>query len=382
MIALAPAIATGAPTAEVEPNDNAFQAVGPVGPEGLTGAIQVSEDVDLFLLQLRPQRQVRINYEVTNPGPSCTTGGFRSVRFRLSERIEGNLISTGETYPGVTSDSETITTPGVFGGPSQLYQLRVNGGDNETPGCAYRVTITDPTGGPTDALDPTPLPAFPGVATPEPNDIPAQAFGPLAAATVYEGGFETSNDTDILYFKLAPGTKASFELSSIVGTTNVSVRDDSDQRINNNNFVNADVTGIVDFEVPASGTALVHLAASSGTLPAVTRWRLRILSAQFTGPTQRVVAKKPIKAKALRVRTRARLLTTRVRLPTAGRLQLRLVGKGRSIGIGRVSASGPRTVSITYRRPARVATGRYILEMRFTAKGRPLGISRARVIFR
>lgn len=377
-------MAAGAPTAEVEPNDDTFQATGPVSQEGLTGALQVTDDADVFLLQLRPQRQVRITYENTNPGPSCSflgIGDSRWIYYRLTEREGGNPIASGETQVGGL-DSETITTPGVVGEPSRLYHLRVNGARGKAPGCAYRVSITDPFGGPTDALDPTPLPALPVVTPPEPNDTSAQAFGPLRPDTIYTGSFETNNDSDMLWVKLTPGTNASFELSATAGGADVSVREEGGPNLSNIvSTVGSENTLLVPFVTPSSGRVRIRLSSPFFS-QAGTRWRVKLVRALFPKPARRIAAKKPIKAKALRVRTRARALTARVRLPTAGRLQLRLVGKGRKIGIGRVSASGPRTVSITYRRPARVAPGRYVLEMRFKAAGRRLGVSRARVVFR
>ena len=49
----------------------------------------------------------------------------------------------------------------------------------EAAGCSYRFTVTDSGGHATDAIDPTPVPDFPDVTVPEPDDIAAQAFGPL-----------------------------------------------------------------------------------------------------------------------------------------------------------------------------------------------------------
>lgn len=58
-----------------------------------------------------------------------------------------------------------------------------------------------------------------------------------------------------------------------------------------------------------------------------------------------------------------------VRIPTTGRLVVRLVGKGGRIGLASVRVAGARTVRIGYRRPARVRKGRYLLEVRFLSTG-------------
>lgn len=69
------------------------------------------------------------------------------------------------------------------------------------------------------------------------------------------------------------------------------------------------------------------------------------------------------------VKVTGRKLRTTVGLSKGGRVVVKLIGKGRRISIGAVSASGPRTIVIAYTRPRSLATGRYVLEFTFKARG-------------
>lgn len=93
---------------------------------------------------------------------------------------------------------------------------------------------------------------------------------------------------------------------------------------------------------------------------------LATATATFTNVPPVILSPKPIVSS---VKIKGRKLRTTVGLSKGGRIVVRLIGKGRRIGIGAVNASGPRTVVISYTRPKSVKTGRYTLEMTFTAKG-------------
>jgi hypothetical protein len=125
------------------------------------------------------------------------------------------------------------------------------------------------------------------------------------------------------------------------------------------------------------GTFLVcgWLVSSSGDLAPLAR-----LETTVTNVPPVVVS---ARAKLGTISTAGRRLRTGVRIPTAGRLVVRLVGKGRRIGLASVRVTGPRTVRIGYRRPARVAKGRYVLEVSFLSSGATVPtVVRRRVLLR
>lgn len=370
-----PGLVVAAPAPEVEPNDNVFQLNGPSGPGGLAGSVASRDDVDYWLVQLRPQRQILIRLETTCQFRDSIYGD--PIGFKMYPRLGGDAILNSSVEGDTPVREEAITTPGIIGGPSQLFVLEVRGSDYTPRGCPYNLTMSDTNGLPTDVFDPTPLPVLPLVTPPEPNDSIAQAFGPLNTSSLYSGSFETRNDSDYLVTRLKPGSKATIELGS-VGDRGTGIEfQDGDGKYIDSEYV--DSGGVRQFEVqaPASGVVVVKLTPFSEAAGAA--WQLKLLpGAAF--PTPVVPRAAPIRAALASAKVSGRRLVTKVRLKSAGRLQVLLVRNGRRIGIGKVTVSGPRTVTIAYRRPNRVRAGLYTVEIRFTAAGRPVGISRRRVL--
>ncbi len=222
--ALADAAPTNAPSgraaavAENEPNDSIFQISGVVPVDGVRGALQTSSDVDTFALRLRPQRQVTLNYTL---GSGC--GDASGIRFSLRTPGGDSIGAPAYTssFSGLGSAggvrSYSITTPGVFGGPSTDYWLRFFADGASAVGCTYQFSVTAAGGGTTDAIDPTPTTQLPLVVTAEPNDLDAQAIGPLSGDTQYQGGIETANDVDALWVPVKAGTAVTLTLSAANG---------------------------------------------------------------------------------------------------------------------------------------------------------------------
>ncbi len=209
--------ASAAPALEVEPNDTIFQVTTTANTEGLTGAVNVDSDVDYFWLGLRPQRQVKI---------IATAGGCVSDRYSYDSLVSLSIQSPDADAASVAylaptqqtpTASVTTTTPGVYGGATQYFLVRV--ADNHaTPGCTYNLQVQSATGGTTDAIDPNPPATRPVVATTEPNDLDSQANGPLQGDTDYAGTIDTTNDVDRLYFQLRAGAAVNVRLSVATGS--------------------------------------------------------------------------------------------------------------------------------------------------------------------
>ncbi|WP_217925097.1 hypothetical protein [Miltoncostaea oceani] len=117
------------------------------------------------------------------------------------------------------------------------------------------------------------------------------------------------------------------------------------------------------------------LASNQDDLAPLARFETKLTNVRPT------VASAP--AALTKVGVSGRRLSTGIRLPTAGALVVRLVGKGRRITLASVRVTGPRTVRVGYRRPARVPRGRYVLEVRFLSAGATVGsVVRRSVAFR
>lgn len=210
---LSASAADAAPTVESEPNDTVFQRTGPVGTDGAEGTIATANDLDIFLVRLRPQRQIKVTYAILNR-PACTASYDLDYSLRTPSG-ESIGAPSGTDYLSTSQSSFTysITTPGIFGGPSQDYLLRFRADGSAAVGCRYRVSITGSAGEATDAIDSTASPEFPLAVASEPNDVDAQATGPMQADTSYSGAIETSNDIDLLYVPIRGGTAPTFELT-------------------------------------------------------------------------------------------------------------------------------------------------------------------------
>ncbi|WP_217925098.1 hypothetical protein [Miltoncostaea oceani] len=87
-----------------------------------------------------------------------------------------------------------------------------------------------------------------------------------------------------------------------------------------------------------------------------------------------------VRPRILSARAYGRTLKVRIRSGNGRRLNVILVGQGRRISLASTRAGRPRTITITYRRPARVRPGRYVLEVR--APGQPRAVVRQAVWLR
>jgi hypothetical protein len=278
--------AAAAPVPETEPNDTIFQTGPPITPDGVSGTLSTANDEDIFLVRLRPQRQVEVNYAVTNPG-TCGDNGYVHYSFLYPNGSTTN--ASGDSYEGVGEvgdsgiDTYTITTPGVVGDPSQPFFLRFFTEGGYGAGCAYQFTITGLNGAPTDAIDGSPPPAYPQVATGEPNDTVAQGYGPIAADTVYTGSIQTANDVDFLTVPLRGNTNATMELAASGGEVEADAEPSTTTNDYDDNQVYADDGQVVDKSFSTSTSDTTYAIKISGDQG--TAWRFRITPPASVGIT-------------------------------------------------------------------------------------------------
>jgi hypothetical protein len=227
-VLVVPSAALAAPTVDAEPNDNVFELTGPISRDGAIGTLSARTDVDEFLVRFQPARKVKLLFNLLNAGtPECPLapeGGFVRYLLRAPEAVEpfvsGELAVGSEFVDVVPKD-----TPGEQGDESQALHLTFFADGEEAVGCTYRFTVTDSGGHATDAIDPTPLPDVPDAPLPEPNDTPAQAFGPLAGDTYYYGKIDAEGEVDRMRAWLFPGQAVTVELAAVGGDVEARVED-------------------------------------------------------------------------------------------------------------------------------------------------------------
>ncbi len=270
--------AAAAPTSELEPNDTIFQYTGPVAIDGAVGGMATANDLDVFLIRLRPQRQVKLTYENTN---GCA--GRSSLNYSLLTPTGTDLEAPNGSSDFYTSSTKayTITTPGVFGGVSQEYYLRFWADASQAVGCQYRFTVSGAAGEATDAIDATPPLTYPMVETSEPNDLDAQATGPMAADTLYAGTIDTSNDLDLLYVPIKAGTAPTFELQSASGGVDgeIFVRGERYSKTS----LSTDYQPLDTETLAVASADTTYLVSISGAVGA--KWRLRVTPPLAIGTT-------------------------------------------------------------------------------------------------
>lgn len=283
--------ASAAPTPEVEPNDNIFQMTGPIGIDGAAGSISTASDVDLFLVMLRPQRQVRLNYDVA-PGGSCDTVDFDFATL-AGDNINGNSYVSGH-------EEALITTPGVFGGASIAALLTVS--ERWDPGCTYKFSITNTTGGPTDAIDTSPQPNYPVVPTAEPNDLRTQAVGPLGGDIFYTGQIDTSSDVDWVSTDVLSNQTAYVELGASGSSVDAKVYRSGSDSYNTSFSAYSNQISVGTFTTGSASRYLIELTGSTGA-----KWRLRLTPSTAFGPppppkaSSAVYARKVRRGKSVRI---------------------------------------------------------------------------------
>lgn len=196
-----------------EPNDGITQAFGPLAAGvNYEGDQATDNDIDWFVFYTSGQTQLHIT--VTN----LNTTGYCDADVSLYDTYGRHL--SGTSPDPNTSSSIDLTAP-----TAARYFLVA---DHDCTGGQYRVNIAGAlTAGP---------PAPPLVLTREPNDTPAQAFGPLVSGTEYAGVFETTNDADWLKFNTAGRTAVTL---SITGVSSNSSYDDASATIYDSSASNA-----------------------------------------------------------------------------------------------------------------------------------------------
>jgi hypothetical protein len=275
-----------APTPDAEPNENVFELTGPISRDGAIGTISTVTDVDEFLVQFQPAHHVKLLFNLINAGtPQCPLapmGGAVHYLLRAPEAVEpfvSGELSVGSEFVDVLDK----VTPGEQGDEVQPLHLTFFGTGVESAGCTYRFTVTDSGGHATDAIDPTPLPDIPDVNVPEPNDLPEQAFGPLAGDTYYYGAIDAAGDVDRMRAWLFPGQEVTVELGAVApacGDCEAAVTIEDPLK----NVLLPALTAKPEQVVhaPVVGTPAENLIRVSGK--AGTRWRLRLSPADAVLP--------------------------------------------------------------------------------------------------
>ena len=280
-VLVAPAAAFPAPTPDAEPNENVFELTGPISQDGAIGTLSAETDVDKFLVQFQPARKVKLLFNLLNAGtPECPLapeGGFVRYLLRAPEAVEpfvsGELAVGSEFVDVVPKD-----TPGEQGDPSHTLHLTFFADGEEAAGCTYRFTVTDSGGHATDAIDPTPTPEFPDMPVPEPNDLPAQAFGPLAGDTNYYGKIDGEGEIDRMRAWLFPGQEVTVELAAVGGDVEASVEDS----VKNVLLPKLEAKPEQVVSAPIVGSTAENLIRVAGQPGA--RWRLRLSPAEAVLP--------------------------------------------------------------------------------------------------
>lgn len=223
-----PAASLADPTIDTEPNDNVFEMNGPITADGVVGTLSSAQDVDEYLVQMRPVRSVMLVFSVINAGtPQCVLGPpagrvVYQLANAVAEPLVGGVIDVGG---GETTQIKPFMTPGELDDPSQPLRLTFSAQGDPTAGCSYRFTVTDSGGYKTTAIDPTPLAPVPAVTVSEPDDLPAQALGPVVGDTYYFGTIDSPTDVDRLSAWLLQGQPVTLELSAIGADVQASVED-------------------------------------------------------------------------------------------------------------------------------------------------------------
>jgi len=290
-----PGAVRAAPTVETEPNDNVFELDGPIAIDGASGTLTTATDVDEFLVQFQPARKVKLVFSLVNAGtPDCPLapeGGF--VRYLLRDPAEVDPFVSGELPVGKEFvDVLDKETPGEEGDDVQSLHLTFSGdGKEEVAGCTYRFTVTDSGGHATDAVDPTPTAEYPDVTVPEPNDLPAQAFGPLAGDTQYFGTIDADGEIDRMRAWLFPGQPVTVVLAAVGGDVAATIEDSVDNVL----LPSLEVKPEMVMSAPIVGSAAENLIRVKGEPGA--RWRLRLSPAEamLSGPPGGSQPKGPLK---------------------------------------------------------------------------------------
>jgi hypothetical protein len=349
-----PGASLAAPTPDTEPNDNVFELTGPISPDGAVGTISTITDVDEFLVQFQPAHHVKLLFSLLNAGtPECPlapTGSRVHYLLRAPEAVDPFVI--GDLDVGTEFvDVVDKMTPGEQGDPVKPLHLTFSAQGEDAVGCSYRFTVTDSGGHATDAIDPTPLPDIPDVNVPEPNDLPAQAFGPLAGDTYYFGAIDAEGDVDRMRAWLFPGQEVTVELGVVAtgcGDCEAAVTIEDPLKNVLLPALKAKPEQVV--QAPVVGTPAENLIRVSGK--AGTRWRLRLT------PADAVLPAAPGGTKPRRPRKQYR---TGVTLRRGAGPAVRYLGKVSSTGgaacrsnrliVLRHAGSGLKRFSITRTRP-------------------------------
>lgn len=267
--------------ADVEPNNDPFQAELVTAPT--SGTITTRTDEDWHLFYVNGQTQVDVTF--TSPG-GCVAAYLYDTDLKVAAKVFLNAAGT---------DHLLYTTPP---GVSRVFVQVIGYCD----GATYSLSVA-----PAAALVPG-EPAGPGAAPAEPNELATQAFGPLAGGALYGGALETVNDADWLVFHTAGPAQLDIPVG-VVGCYVFARLYSGDTQVANV----SGPTGVwhLRYSAPSAGTYFLQLTAEC----AGGRYQVRVLPAEAITAT-------PPPPKVSGSSTSARVRGSKVRVVLKGRLGL------------------------------------------------------------
>jgi hypothetical protein len=167
------ATALAAPLGETEPNDSSLAANGPIPPDGFLSTINVSGDVDFFILRLQGERQITLTFASVH---GC---GANVTEAAVTVSDHGGNVVAGADVANNNTTTSSWTTPR----DATEYIGRIDG----RIGCQTLLQIS-----PADAVITGPLPPPSFVRTLSVN-APGPV-GPAAAVTVTASGSAAEDD--------------------------------------------------------------------------------------------------------------------------------------------------------------------------------------------
>jgi hypothetical protein len=183
--------------ADTEPNDSLVEAE-PLSSSTMGGEVTLGNEEDWYSAYLGAQQQVTLTVELADPSVCSDFLDF-TLRDETGEQVEELEPDAGSNFEPTTSAGYSFTTPSR----ASTYYVQVRWGIGRLEhACPYRLSVS-----PGSAFAGAP-PARQIVTVPEPDEFPAQAFGPLRASVLYRGAKETTNDSDDLWLDVRPGRRA------------------------------------------------------------------------------------------------------------------------------------------------------------------------------
>ena len=194
-LCLFPALASA--SGEYEPNDDITQATQ-MSPMTYKATLETAQDEDWYWVPLGGQQQITFSAAFTGGECWALPDAEATLRDGLGREVttlDAILQEEGE------GQEYHYTTPPA----SQAFFIQVKGGGATGVPCEYEVSIT-----PASAY--TPASQSPVVPVLEPDNVPAQAHGPIMGEVLYAGTIDYENDIDQLYFDSKPDQHIAVEL--------------------------------------------------------------------------------------------------------------------------------------------------------------------------